>query len=152
MDESFIDPTNNGSSNISPASITYDIAAMTVASSGTTADAVREAARMLLAARRPVLYAGQGVHWAEAWGELKELAELLAIPVCTSLPGKSGFDETHPLALGSGGAAMPRAVRHFLDESDLIFGVGCSFTETGFAVAMPRDKPTILRRSELGLF
>ena len=36
---------------------------------------------MLVAAKRPVLYAGQGVHWAEAWDELKQLAELLAIPV-----------------------------------------------------------------------
>src|ERR1043165_9372057 len=59
--------------------------------------AIREAAKMLLAAKRPVLYAGQGVHWAEAWSELKQLAELLAIPVTTSLQGKSAFPETHPL-------------------------------------------------------
>ena len=71
---------------------------------------------MLVAAKRPVIYAGQGVHWAEAYAELKELAELLAIPVCTSLQGKSCFDETHPLALGSGGRAYPKAVRHFLDQ------------------------------------
>ena len=69
--------------------------------------AVREAAKVLMAAKRPVIYAGQGVHWAEAYAELKELAELLAIPVCTSLEGKSSFDETHPLALGSGGRAYP---------------------------------------------
>ena len=72
-----------------------------------------------MAAKRPVIYAGQGVHWAEAYAELKELAELLAIPVCTSLEGKSSFDETHPLALGSGGRAYPKAVRHFLDQSDV---------------------------------
>ncbi len=56
--------------------------------------------RALIAAERPVIYAGQGVHWAEAYDELKELAELLAIPVCTSLEGKSAFNETHPLSLG----------------------------------------------------
>src|SRR5262249_52773884 len=62
---------------------------------GPDPDAIRAAAKMLLAAKRPVLYAGQGVHWAKAWAELKSLAELLAIPVCTSLQGKSAFPETH---------------------------------------------------------
>ena len=83
---------------------------------GPDPEAVREAAKMLLAAKRPVLYAGQGVHWAEAWGELKQLAELLAIPVTTSLQGKSAFPETHPLSLGSGGLAIPAPVHHFLKE------------------------------------
>jgi acetolactate synthase-1/2/3 large subunit len=104
---------------------------------GTDLSAVAEAAKMLVAAKRPVIYAGQGVHWAEAWTELKELAELLAIPVTTSLEGKSAFPETHPLSLGSGGLAIPQAVRTFLDKSDLIFGIGCSFTETNFGVKMP---------------
>ncbi|MFN3746018.1 MAG: thiamine pyrophosphate-requiring protein [Hyphomicrobiaceae bacterium] len=104
---------------------------------GTDLSAVAEAAKQIVAAKRPVIYAGQGVHWAEAWTELKELAELLAIPVTTSLEGKSAFPETHPLSLGSGGLAMPQAVRTFLDKSDLIFGIGCSFTETNFGVKMP---------------
>jgi thiamine pyrophosphate-dependent acetolactate synthase large subunit-like protein len=104
---------------------------------GTDPDAVREAAKMLVAAKRPVIYAGTGVHWAEAWGELKELAELLAIPVTTSLGGKSAFPETHALSLGSGGLAIPQTVRTFLDKSDLILGIGCSFTETNFGVKMP---------------
>ena len=98
---------------------------------------------MLLAAKRPVLYAGQGVHWAEAWGELKQLAELLAIPVTTSLQGKSAFPETHPLSLGSGGLAIPAPVHHFLKESDLILGIGCSFTQTNFGVMMPAGKTII---------
>ncbi len=104
---------------------------------GTDMAAVREAAQMLVAAKRPVLYVGQGIHWAEAWAELKELAELLAIPVTTSLEGKSAFPETHPLSLGSGGLAIPQAVRTFLDKSDLILGIGCSLTETNFGVKMP---------------
>jgi acetolactate synthase-1/2/3 large subunit len=111
--------------------------------SGPDPDAIREAAKMLLAAKRPVLYAGQGVHWAEAWCELKQLAELLAIPVTTSLQGKSAFDETHPLSLGSGGLAIPAPVHHFLKESDLILGIGCSFTQTNFGVMMPAGKTII---------
>ena len=104
---------------------------------GTDPAAIKEAAKMLVAAKRPVIYAGQGIHWAEAWSELKELAELLAIPVTTSLEGKSAFPETHPLSLGSGGLAIPQTVRTFLDKSDLILGIGCSFSETNFGVKMP---------------
>ena len=110
---------------------------------GPDPEAVRAAARLLVEAKRPVIYAGQGIHWSDAYAELKALAELLAAPVCTSLEGKSAFDETHPLALGSGGAAIPKTVRRFLNESDLIFGIGCSFSQTGFGVAMPAGK-TIL--------
>ena len=110
---------------------------------GPDPDAIREAAKMLTAAKRPVLYAGQGVHWAEAWDELKQLAELLAIPVTTSLQGKSAFPETHPLALGSGGLAYPATVHHFLKEADLILGIGCSFTTTNYGVAMPKGKTII---------
>jgi acetolactate synthase-1/2/3 large subunit len=110
---------------------------------GPDPDAIREAARMLLGAKRPVLYAGQGVHWAEAWAELQQLAELLAIPVTTSLQGKSAFPETHPLSLGSGGLAIPAPVNHFLKEADLILGIGCSFTQTNFGVMMPAGKTII---------
>lgn len=107
------------------------------------AESIARAADALVGASRPVIYAGQGIHWSGAYAELRELAELLAAPVCTSLPGKSAFDETHPLALGAGGAAMPRTVRHFLDEADVILGAGCSFTETAFGVAMPKGKTII---------
>ena len=102
---------------------------------------VRCTATVLAEAERPVIYAGQGVHYAEAYRELQELAELLAIPVCTSLPGKSAFDETHPLALGSGGNAHPKTVAHFLRQADVIFGIGCSFSETAFGIAIPTGKP-----------
>ena len=106
-------------------------------------DAVAAAAEALVAAKRPVIYAGQGVHWSEAYEELQRLAELLAAPVCTSLEGKSSFNETHPLALGSGGAAIPKTVRHFLSASDVILGVGCSFSQTAFGVTMPQGKVMI---------
>jgi len=106
-------------------------------------EAIEAAAKALVEARRPVIYAGQGVHWAEAYDELKALAELLAAPVCTSLEGKSAFDETHPLALGSGGAAIPAPVRHFLDAADVIFAAGASLSDTSFGVKMPLGKVII---------
>lgn len=68
---------------------------------------VDEVAEVLAKAERPVIYAGQGIHYAEAWEELKTLAETWNIPVTTSLEGKSAFPETHPLSLGSGGRSIP---------------------------------------------
>ncbi|WP_375206474.1 thiamine pyrophosphate-requiring protein [Hyphococcus sp.] len=104
---------------------------------------IHKAAQMLVQAERPVIYAGQGVHWAEAYGELQALAERLAAPVCTSLEGKSAFNEKHPLALGAGGAATPGQLRRFLDQADVILGIGCSFSETAFGVRMPTGKRVI---------
>lgn len=106
-------------------------------------DAVRNAAAELATADKPVIYAGQGINYAKAWDELKELAELLNAPVTTSLEGKSTFNETHPLSIGSGGHATPKAVYHFLNEADLIFGIGCSFAITSFGTRMPDNKKVI---------
>jgi thiamine pyrophosphate-dependent acetolactate synthase large subunit-like protein len=110
------------------------------ARSGPDPAAVEAAARVLATAERPVIYAGQGVHYARAWEELKALAEEWNIPVTTSIEGKSAFPEDHPLSLGSGGRANPRAVKTFLAEADVILGIGCSFALTGFGVPMPRGK------------
>ena len=101
------------------------------------------AAERLIEAENPAIYAGQGVHWSEAYEELRALAEHLAIPVMTSLPGKSAFDETHPLALGSGGNGINGCVRKWLDECDVLFGVGCSFTATSFGLTIPAGKRVI---------
>ena len=101
---------------------------------------VRKAVQLILAAKRPVIYAGTGIHWAEAWPQLKAFAELLGAPVTTSLGGKSSFPENHPLSLGSGGAAYPKTVKHFVDHADLIIGIGCSFTETSFGIKFPKGK------------
>ena len=105
--------------------------------------AVVEVAKVLSQAEHPVIYAGQGVHYAEAWDQLREFAELMCIPVTTSLEGKSAFPENHPLSLGSGGRSMPKAVHQFLADSDVIFGIGCSFAETPFGIRMPRGKTMI---------
>ena len=110
---------------------------------GPESASIEAAAEALLTAERPVIYAGQGVHYAKAWDSLKELAELLGAPVTTSLGGKSAFPEDHALALGSGGRAIPKPVHHFLAKADLIFGIGCSFTRTNFGIKMPAGKRVI---------
>ncbi len=104
---------------------------------------VDRAAAMLAEAKRPVIYAGTGVHWARAWPQLRALAELLAAPVTTSLGGKSAFPEAHPLSAGSGGVATPATMPHALKAADVILGIGCSFTESSFAVPMPKGKRII---------
>ncbi len=104
---------------------------------------VRKAAELILAAKRPVIYAGTGVQWAEAWPQLRQFAELLGAPVTTSLGGKSSFPENHELSLGSGGNAVPKPVHHFIQNADLIIGIGCSFTETSFGIKFPRGKKVI---------
>ena len=101
---------------------------------------VAKVARALVAAERPVIYAGQGVHYARAWPQLKELAELLEAPVTTSLQGKSAFPETHPLSLGSGGRSISKTLHEFLNNADLIFGIGCSFSITNYGVTIPKGK------------
>jgi len=106
--------------------------------SGPDPRSVAEVAAALVAAERPVIYAGQGVHYARAWPQLRELAELLEAPVTTSLQGKSAFPETHPLSLGSGGRSISKPLHHFLSSADLIFGIGCSFSTTNYGVAMPK--------------
>jgi acetolactate synthase-1/2/3 large subunit len=102
---------------------------------------VDAAAAALIEAKRPLIYAGQGVHYAKAWPELKAVAEILEAPVTTSLEGKSSFPENHPLSLGSGGVAMPRAVFQHVQDADVVFGAGASFTATGFGIRFPtKDK------------
>jgi acetolactate synthase-1/2/3 large subunit len=102
--------------------------------------AVAAVAAALVAAERPVIYAGQGVHYAKAWPQLRALAELLEAPVTTSLQGKSAFPENHALSLGSGGRSISKQLHHFLNAADLIFGIGCSFASTNYGVAMPKGK------------
>jgi thiamine pyrophosphate-dependent acetolactate synthase large subunit-like protein len=105
--------------------------------------AVSEVAAVLVAAERPVIYAGQGVHYARAWGALRELAELLEAPVTTSLQGKSAFPETHPLSLGSGGRSISKPLHHVLQNADIILGIGCSFATTNYGVPMPKGKAIV---------
>jgi thiamine pyrophosphate-dependent acetolactate synthase large subunit-like protein len=120
-------------------------APVTRARSAPDPQAVVEVAEALVAAERPVILAGQGVHYAQAWEALRELAELLGAPVTSTLEGKSAFPENHPLSLGAGSRAIPLPVRHFLDNADLIFGIGCSFAYTRYGVQLPKQGPTYIQ-------
>jgi acetolactate synthase-1/2/3 large subunit len=126
-----------------PYEVAFDYAPGKVVRSQPAQQEIDSAAELLIEATNPAIYAGQGIHWSEAYAELRALAEHLAIPVMTSLPGKSAFDETHPLALGSGGNGINGCVRKWLDECDVLFGVGCSFTATSFGLAVPPGKRVI---------
>jgi thiamine pyrophosphate-dependent acetolactate synthase large subunit-like protein len=104
---------------------------------------VKDAVKLLLAARRPVIWAGQGVLYADATAQLRELAELAQIPVITTMEGKSAFPDSHPLALGSANRTAPRNVFKWLGESDVVFAIGSSLTRTTFGIDIPSGKTLI---------
>lgn len=101
---------------------------------------IKEVAAALIKAKGPVIRAGQGVLYACAWDELKELAELLQIPVFTTQNGKSAFPENHSLSLGTGGRTRPKMVTHFLDKADLVFAIGSSCTVENYTTPIPAGK------------
>jgi acetolactate synthase-1/2/3 large subunit len=102
---------------------------------------VERAAHALVNAERPVIHAGQGILYAEATDELVELAEMLSAPVLTTLLGKSGFPESHPLSLGmAAGSSASWPAIHFMRESDLIFGAGASMARHQMAANLPEGK------------
>ena len=107
-----------------------------VPSAGDLADA----AKALVDAEDAMIWAGGGVMSADATEELRELAELLEVPVYTSLPGKSAIDERHPLAIGSGGLTTTGPARKWLQESDCMLVVGSSLTTTPYGQRFPQEK------------
>jgi acetolactate synthase-1/2/3 large subunit len=110
---------------------------------GDAAD-VALAARMLREARRPVLLAGHGVLWAEACGQLRELAELLQAPVATSMAAKGAFPENHPLSLGTIAYTASRAAAQFIVKADLVFAVASGLNgKNHFAATIPAGKKLI---------
>jgi acetolactate synthase-1/2/3 large subunit len=104
---------------------------------------VRDAVQALLGAEKPVIWSGQGVLISQASEALTELAELLEVPVYCSMPGKSGFDERHPLALGAGSGATTQQARTWLQESDVLLALGTSLSRTGYGQPIPPGKVII---------
>nr|WP_255355146.1 MULTISPECIES: acetolactate synthase large subunit [Aeromicrobium] len=90
---------------------------------------VREAARLIAAAERPVLYVGGGVIKAEASAELKMLAELTQIPVVTTLMARGAFPDSHELHLGMPGMHGTVAAVTALQRSDLLISLGARFDD-----------------------
>ena len=104
---------------------------------------IEAAARALCSATAPVIHAGQGVLYAGASDELLELAELVQVPVMSSLAGKGVFPEVHPLALGSASGVMSGPVYNYMRRADLVLGVGCSFTKHVRYINIPAGKTVI---------
>lgn len=88
---------------------------------------------MLLKAQNPLLYAGEGVIYADAAAELKTFVELAKLPVITTLKAKGALPENHPLFVGVRG----EQVTEYLKKSDLILAVGSSLSPGRFSHAIP---------------
>ena len=105
--------------------------------SGASPEDVRDLIAALLKAEYPVINAGQGVLYAEATDDLVEFAELINVPVMTTLAGKSAYPEDHPLALGTGASSGTLMCHRALQRADFILGMGTSFTISNFNAPMP---------------
>lgn len=111
-------------------------------------EGVREAARLLVEAERPVILAGWGTVLSRADKELLKLAELMDIPVATSPKAKGILSEAHPLSLGVlGFAGSPVSQEYILeDDIDVMLAVGTSFNEfvtSGWDKRLPPMKSLI---------
>ena len=120
------------------------VSAQPAVRSGADPASVRAAVDMIASAKRPYVYVGAGVLASNASADLVELAELLTLPVATTLNGKSAFPENHRLSLGIGGFA--RAVYSSLpatvlaDSADVVLTIGAGFKK--FATVAPMPKAT----------
>ena len=101
---------------------------------------IEASVKALLAAESPILHVGQGVLYADGTDELIEFAELVGVPVMTTMAGKSAFPENHPLALGASGHTGTGMVKHFLTKADLVFGLGCGLSQSVMCTPIPDGK------------
>ena len=90
---------------------------------------IEAAARLVLSSERPVLYAGGGILKARAAEALTALAELLDIPVVTTLMGRGGIPDDHPLCLGMPGMHGNYTAVMSMQESDLLIALGSRFDD-----------------------
>ncbi len=112
--------------------------------------AIKQAVEMLLAAKHPLLWAGQGVHYAEAGEQLAALAELIPAPVVATNPGKSAIPDSHPLALGGATRSRSKVYADFINKADLILAIGSSLTVTNFGPSVPSGKTLIHSTNDAG--
>ena len=87
-------------------------------------DLVDRAAALLLAAERPMILAGNGVHHSRAYGELTAVAEALSSPVATSLSGKGAIAETHRLSVGTVGRYSRNYANELVRDADVVLAIG----------------------------
>jgi len=102
---------------------------------------VKIAVEALIHAKKPMIYAGQGVFFGDACTELRQFAEMTGTPVLTTLMGKSCFPENHPLSLGVRDVPAER----WLNSSDLILVIGASLGTSQFAHELPTKGKTIIQ-------
>jgi acetolactate synthase-1/2/3 large subunit len=111
-------------------------------------DAVKSAVKMIMSAKRPFIWAGQGVLYAQASDALAELARLIPAPVGCTNPGKSALPDAHPLSLGASTNVQPKMFTKFMAEADLVIAIGSSLTATSFGPALPVAKAVIHSTNE----
>lgn len=90
---------------------------------------INQALNLIRQARRPLLYVGGGAIAANAYSELRQLAEIFQIPVTTTLMGKGSFEESHPLAVGMLGMHGTAYANFAVSECDLLIAVGARFDD-----------------------
>ncbi|HET7080281.1 MAG TPA: biosynthetic-type acetolactate synthase large subunit [Chloroflexia bacterium] len=90
---------------------------------------IREAIKLLMAAQKPLIMAGNGVIMAEACGELRAMAERTGIPVVTTLHGLGSFPEDHPLSIGMPGMHGWVHVNRAIQQCDVLFNIGGRFDD-----------------------
>ena len=107
------------------------------------------AVQLLIESERPLLICGQGLLYSQGWDAVRGLAEALNAPVATTITGKGGFAETHPLSIGvigsRGGTSFSNRV---LAEADLVFYIGSdtdSVTTVNWTLPRPDGKAKILQ-------
>ncbi len=104
---------------------------------------IKDAVKLILNSKNPMIWAGAGVLNSGGTNELKELAELIDIPVFTTMEGKSSIDERHYLSLGAGSGATTWPAHKWIQESDLVLGIGTSLTINNYTQQMPEGKLVI---------
>lgn len=108
---------------------------------------VQDAVKALLAADRPMIWAGSGVLTAQATAELAEFAKLADIPVFTTMEGKSAYDERLPLSLGAGSGATTGQAYEWINESDVVIGIGTSLSINNYTRKLPDGKKTVIHNT-----
>ena len=104
---------------------------------------ITAAAKALIKADKPLIWAGAGVLFAGATDALRDLAELTATPVFTTMPGKSAMDERHPLSLGAGSGATTLPANSWLTDSDVLLALGTSLTRSPYGQPVRTGKVLI---------
>ena len=104
---------------------------------------IEAAAAAFMNGKHRMIWAGAGVLFSGATAALRELAELTAAPVFCTMPGKSAFDERHPLALGAGSGTTTGPAHEWLTNSDVMLALGSSLTRTPYGQKIQPGKTII---------